>query len=263
MSDEIIPRGPVRAVGKAMELLDTLTARREGLRLQELCRLTGYPKSTVHAILSTLREYRMVEQTGDGRYRLGIRLYECGCAVASAWDVKTAARPFLEKLASLTGGGAFLSVRSEDHVISIDSCSAQTGTGLQVAAETGVPLPLHATAQGKVLLSRQSEAEVLRYVRSVGLAPYTRHTITRPELLLEDLARVREQGYAVEDGEYRVGLRAAAAPVLDSEGKLCCVIGVVGLFGRVWAEDFQAAAQATVEMASGLSRALGWKGPRA
>lgn len=251
------PKGPVLALGKAMELLELLLAQRRPMSLQEISARSGYPKSTAHALLTTLREYRMIGQDPDGRYRLGIRLYEYGCAVSAMWDARQLAHPYLEQLAQALGTGAYLAIRSGDHVLSIDSCAASSGAGLSVSVETGTPLPLHATAQGKLLLAAASEQELRRYCRQVGLQPYTRHSLTDPEALHSALAEIRARGYAVEDGEYRVGLRAVAAPVYDATGAPAYAIGVVGLFPRVQSEEFQLAVSKTVDVAARLSSALG------
>ena len=253
------PKGPVKALGKAMELLELLLRERQPMSLQTLCARSGYPKSTAHALLTTLREYEMIAQDPDGRYRLGIRLYECGCAVSALWDVRRVAHPFLEQLAQALGTGVFLAVRSGDHAVSIDACAASSGSGLQVSAETGTPLPLHATAQGKLFLAAASEQEVRRYCRLAGLRPYTRHSLSSPEELTAALAAVRQQGCAIEDGEYKVGLRAMAAPVYDADGTLSCALGAVGLFPRVQSEEFQQAVARTVDAAARLSAALGYR----
>ena len=199
----------------------------------------------------------MIGQDPDGRYRLGIRLYEYGCAVSAMWDARQLAHPYLEQLAQALGTGAYLAIRSGDHVLSIDSCAASSGAGLSVSVETGTPLPLHATAQGKLLLAAASEQELRRYCRQVGLQPYTRHSLTDPEALHSALAEIRARGYAVEDGEYRVGLRAVAAPVYDATGAPAYAMGVVGLFPRVQSEEFQLAVSKTVDAAARLSSALG------
>ena len=253
------PKGPVKALGKALELLELLLRERRPMSLQALCTRSGYPKSTAHALLTTLREYQMISQDPDGRYRLGIRLYECGCAVSAMWDVRRLAHPYLEQLAQALGTGTYLATRSGDYVISIDSCAASSGSGLQVSAETGTPLPLHATAQGKLLLAADSEPELRRYCRLVGLRPYTRHSLTEPEQLALALAEVRRQGYALEDGEYKVGLRAVAAPVYDADGALRYALGAVGLFPRVRSEEFQQAVACTTDAAARLSAALGYR----
>ncbi len=248
----------VHSVAKAMELLEALLRRRAPMSLQELSAAVGYPKSTIHALLATLREHGMVSQEADGRYTLGVRLFEYGCAVSALWDVSKIARPYLERLSEKAGGSSFLSILEGEYVISIDQCTG--GAGVQVVPEVGSRLPLHATAQGKLLLSHLSRSEARKRLLSAGMPPYTPHTISDADELLNGMQWVRERGYAVEDGEYKIGLRSVAAPVRDAAGEVRCAVGTVGLFRRVQSEEFRAAIDETMHTARALSAALGWQG---
>lgn len=247
----------VHSVAKAMELLEALLRRRAPMSLQELSTAVGYPKSTIHALLSTLREHGMVSQGADGRYALGVRLFEYGCAVSALWDVSKLARPYLEQLSERSGGSSFLSILEGDYVISIDQCTG--GAGVQVVPEVGSRLPLHATSQGKLLLSHLSRGEARKRLLNAGLQPFTPHTISDADELLNGMQWVRERGYAVEDGEYKIGLRSVSAPVRDAAGEVRCAIGTVGLFRRVQSEEFRAAIDETVRTAAALSAALGFQ----
>ena len=249
------PTGQVRSVAKAMELLELLLARRAPLTLQELSTASGYPKSTVHALLSTLRDHAMVEQRPDGKYALGIRLFECGCAVSATWDITRSARPHLEQLAAETGVSAFLSVLDGGSVLSFDQCPGSAG--MLVVPEVGYRLPLHATSQGKLLLSQFSDAEVRSRLQASGMPAFTPHTITDAERLLPALAEIRMQGYAVEDGEYKIGLRSVSAPVFDRSGRMRYAMGVVGLFRRIHSGEFENAVTQVVHHAAMLSVDLG------
>ena len=249
--------GQVRSVAKAITLLDILLERRAPMTLQELSAASGYPKSTVHAMLSTLRGSSVISQGDDGRYSLGIRLFEYGCAVSAAWDVTRVAHPYLEQLADSTGASAFLSILSGNDVISFDQCAG--GAGLQVIPETGSRLPLHATSQGKLLLAYLSGSDAAKRAREGGMRAFTPHTVTELPRLLALLQTIRSDGYAVEDGEYKIGLRSVSAPVRDSGGRVRYAMGVVGLFRHVRSVEFQNAVALTVEQAERLSRALGYQ----
>ena len=249
------PTGQVRSVAKAMELLELLLARRTPLTLQELSTASGYPKSTVHALLSTLRDHAMVEQRPDGKYALGIRLFECGCAVSATWDITRSARPHLEQLAAETGVSAFLSVLDGGSVLSFNQCPGSAV--MLVVPEVGYRLPLHATSQGKLLLSQFSDAEVRSRLQASGMPAFTPHTITDTEQLLPALAEIRMQGYAVEDGEYKIGLRSVSAPVFDRSGRMRYAMGVVGLFRRIHSGEFENAVTQVVHHAATLSVDLG------
>ena len=245
----------VHSVDKAMELLELLLHHRLPMTLQELAAASGYPKSTIHTLLATLRRHGMVRQNEDGRYALGIRLFEFGCAVTARWDITRPARPYLERLAARTGASAFIAVLEGDHAISLDQCVG--GDGLQVVPEIGSRLPLHATAQGKLFLSLLSDSDALQRVQRAGLTAYTPHTITDSGVLLHAMDRIRRDGWATEDGEYKIGLRATAAPVYDQFGQAKYALGVVGLFRRVSSGEFQDALEQTVLHARQLSQALG------
>lgn len=243
----------VHSVDKAMRLLEVLMQKRRPVSLQELSADCGYPKSTVHALLNTLRLHQAIRQEQDGRYALGVRLFELGCAVSAAWDVTRLARPYLESLSDRTGAGAFLSVWEGQNAITLDQCA---GGELLVVPETGSRLPLHATAQGKLFLSLMGDAAVRRLLPRLTLRAYTPHTLTDPRDLLPALDEIRANGYAVEDGEYRIGLRAAAAPVCDRSGRQYA-IGVIGLFRRTGSDEFRAAVDSTLQSARQLEQALG------
>lgn len=248
----ITPR-TVQSVDKAMELLEILLHYRYPMSLQELAQASGYPKSTLHTLLATLRRHEVVRQNDDGRYALGIRLFEYGCAVSGAWDISRLSRPYLERLAALSGASAFLAIMDGGNAIALDQCTA--GGGVQVVPDIGSRLPLHATSQGKLLLSRLPDSEVLKRVKD-SMQPFTPHTITEPQKLLAELEVIRAKGYAVEDGEYKIGLRSVSAPVWDRYGRPRYALGVVGLFRRVASPEFQDTIHRVTETATQLSELL-------
>ena len=135
----------IRSVDKAMVLLELLGAGRSPLTLSELEQRSGLPKSTIHGLLSTMREHHMVSQQADGRYCLGLRLFELGCAVSASWDVTGVAAPYLAKLSAVTGATAFLAVRSGGEAVTLDQSSE--GSGLRIVSEVGCRLPLCCTSQ--------------------------------------------------------------------------------------------------------------------
>lgn len=251
--------GQVKSVDKAMRLLELILAQHRPMSLLELSNASGYPKSTIHAILATLREHSMVEQRDDGKYYLGVRMFECGCAVSAEWDIARVAHPHLVQLADQTGCSTFISIMDGRESIIFDQYVPSSGFGLQILQEPGSRHPLHATAQGKLLLSSLPDNEVLKLLNTGGMQAYTRHTITESQVLLTELDAIRTQGYAVEDGEYKVGLRSIAAPVYDRNRQLKYPLGVVGLFRHVASEEFQLAIQQAVHQARQISLAIGYQ----
>ncbi|MBO4915966.1 MAG: IclR family transcriptional regulator, partial [Oscillospiraceae bacterium] len=191
----------------------------------------------------------------DGLYFLGMRLYECGRVVSAQWDISAVARPFLEQLAEQTGASAVVSYLGDGHILNLDQVAGRSG--VQVLSEVGTQLPLHATAQGKLYLSSLSDADVCSILRARGMQMFTPHTLTAQEAVLEQLAQIRQNGCAIENGEYKIGLRAVCAPVFDRDGKLRYAVGVVGLFRYINSLEFDKAITATQACAQQISSALG------
>ena len=184
-------------------------------------------------------------------------LFEYGCAVGESWSVSDLAKPHLQHLASVTGQSVFLSMLNRSEVITIEQ--VQSRAGLRVVSEVGMRLPLHCTSQGKVFLSAMADHEAKRVLSRRTLEPYTPKTLVTWEELFRVMQAARENGYAVEEGEYRFGLCSPSAPVRDSSGAVRYAVGVVGMFDSVRSPDFQRDIDLTCAAAAQISTALGYR----
>lgn len=255
-------RDRVKSLGKALRLIDIINQARTPMTLMSLSQASGYPKSTVYALLNTLRGYDCIRQESDGRYYLGTRLFEWGCGVSASWELNSVARPYLEKLAAHTDATALLSRIEGSSVVVIDQYTAMGG-GIYVTTEIGTHLPLHATSQGKLLLAAMSDASAKAFLSGAEqLEAFTPHTIVEQEQILRELGQIRSDGYAVENGEYKIGLRSVSAPVYDRRGDMGYALSVVGLFRKVRSQEFEGAVACVSAAAQQLSEAIGYRGCR-
>lgn len=244
----------IQSVAKAMKLLDLLAASANPLSLAEISSLTGWPKSTIHGLLSTMRETSVVAQDDEGRYMLGIRLFEYGCTLSNSWTIIETAKPFIQHVSYHTGEAVFLSILDRGEVITLDR--AENRIGLPMSAEMGCRLPVHCTSQGKLFLSYMTAQEQEALLGRTDLCAYTNHTITERNQLQKEFAKIRQQGYAVENGEYKVGLRSVAAPIFDMDGNVRYAIGIIGMFRQLETERFERAIQVVRETAERISASL-------
>ncbi len=244
----------IQSVAKAMKLLDILAASPAPMGLAEISSLTGWPKSTIHGLLSTMRETSVVSQDGDGRYMLGIRLFEYGCTLSSSWNIIERAKPFIQHVSYHTGETVFLSVLDQGEVITLDR--AENRIGLPTTAEMGCRLPVHCTSQGKLFLAYMSEDERQAVLDRTELCAYTQHTITDISALKKEFLKIRSQGYAVENGEYKVGFRSVAAPIFDENDRVRYAIGIIGMFRQLETERFERAIHVVRETAEKISKTL-------
>ena len=248
----------VHSVEKAIRLLDCFWEAGGSLSLSELVQRTGWAKSTVHGLLSSMTGSAVIEQDkGDGRYRLGYHLFELGSMVASRWDVVGVVRPRLEQIAETVGESAYLARLSGDELILVECVEPRNG--FRVSSEPGSRLPLHCSSQGKCILAAMPEQQAREILLRKGMSPLTPGTITTWEALAPQLALTRELGYSVERGEYRIGLQSVGAPVYTSDGKCTYAIGVVGIqsAGQLGAD--RTAINAVKQAAQAASRDLGWR----
>ena len=247
----------ILSVAKAMELLQTLSQAGKPLSLKEISEQCGYPKSTVFGLLTTMRTYDVITQDAEGKYTLGLRLFEYGRQVERSWDISLVAHPYMERLCQQTGASVMLSICEGGSVITLDQVEARDK--LRIVSDVGSRLPIYCTSQGKVFLAHRPPQEVEKLLRRQSMTPFTPHTIIDPAALMQEIRLCRANGYAIENGEYKIGLRSISSPVYTVEGEVRYTIGVIGMFRSTHSDEFYAAVEQVCATASMLSAALGYR----
>src|SRR4028118_1761663 len=199
----------VQSVDRAISVLEILAHEGEA-GVTEIAAELGVHKSTAFRLVSSLEQRGLVEQHVDrGKYRLGVGILRLAGATTARLDLVQESRALCRALALQTGETVNLAVLSDGAALYVDEVAGSSA--LQPHNWVGQRIPLHATSNGKVLLSAMSDAEAARIV---GRSPrtYTEHTVPTTSALVRQLAGVRENGYAVAVDELEVGLTAVAAP---------------------------------------------------
>ena len=238
----------ILSVAKAMELLQALSQAGRPLSLTELTERCGYPKSTVFGLLTTMRAYDVITQTPDGKYALGLRLFEYGRQVERTWDISLVARPYMEHLSQSTGASVMLSICEGGSVITLDQVEARDK--LRIVSDAGARLPIYCTSQG---------AEAEKLLRRQSMTQFTPHTITDVGALMREVDTCRENGFAIENGEYKIGLRSISAPVYTVERTVRYTVGVIGMFRSAHSDEFRDAVEQVCATAAMISAALGYR----
>ncbi len=246
----------VQSVDRALSILGIL-ARLGEVGVTEIAAELGVHKSTAFRLMSTLERHDLVEQAGDrGKYRLGVGLLRLAGATTARLDVVQEARPLCRKLAADTGETINIAVLSDRSALYLDQASG--GSALQSHNWVGQHIPLHATSNGKVLLSDLPAAEVNRRVGA--LSAYTPETITSRRRLRQELEEVRERGYAVAVDELEIGLTALAAPIRNAHGDVIASMSVSGPTFRLGKGRAEELVPVLVAAADEVSRRLGQGG---
>ncbi len=214
----------VQSVDRAVTILELL-ALHGAAGITQLARELGVHKSTASRLVSALERRRLVEQVEErGRYRLGVGVLKLAGATNARLDLVQEARPVVRRLASETGETVNLAVLSGGAALYVDQVSG--GSSLSSYNWVGQHIPLHATSNGKVLVSELPLDELGRLLGE--LVRYTQATITDRAVLDAQLTEVRERGWGLAVDELDVGLTAVAAPVRDAHGDVVASVSVSG-----------------------------------
>jgi len=190
----------VKTVAKVLDLIDHVAAARRPVTVSELAAATGFNISTAHRLMQTLVRRNYIEQDASSRaYSLGSRLLELGIAYAGNLDLIGAARPRIEALRDRAGETVHLAILADRDVVEI--CAASGRQAVTVSRGAGRRDPAHCTATGKILLAALPDADVERFLAQGPLRPATRRSICDADELRAELARTRENGFALDDEE--------------------------------------------------------------
>jgi DNA-binding IclR family transcriptional regulator len=249
------------AVDRAMNLLELLATMPDGLTLSEISRKLHIPKSTTHYLIYTLTSRGYLQRTSNGHYALGLRFADLANASVSAEiNLSKLAAPTLRQIAARSNLTATMSVlRGAEAVIISRSRSFQdTGGGAWV----GHHLDVHCTAQGKALIASLPEDELNRLIGARELSHYTPKTIYSVTALKAHLSSIRVTGFATNDEEQVLGIRAVAAPVVDGLGTVIASVSVRGSTEEISTSRFPELGKEMIRAARYLSlQVSGYKQP--
>jgi DNA-binding IclR family transcriptional regulator len=253
-NSEAAPSG-VQSVERALTILEILArAGEEGVTA--IATEIGVHKSTAFRLVSALENAGLVEQAGDrGKYRLGMGILRLAGATTARLDVVQEARPICRRLASTTGETVNIAVLSGHSALYVDQVAG--ASSLQAHNWVGQHIPLHATSNGKVLLSELGPDELNETLGA--LAAYTDATITTKKQLRREIEEVRAAGYAVAIDELEVGLTAVAAPIRNAHGDIVASLSLSGPTFRLDKERVAEVLPDLVAAAGEISHRLGWQ----
>lgn len=193
-------------------MLDLLA--REPRTFSELSRMTGVPKSSLHTIVSTLAQTRLIERQNH-RLFMGFRTFVLGSGYRRLISTQEAFREVAQALSRELGETMHLGVRDGNEIIHVANVEGRKA--IRYVAREGEKLPANATALGKVLLAYLPQQKV-RALFPEGLPRLTPLTVASWPRFMRQLQEIRHRGYAVDLGEVDVELRCVAVPIVSADG---------------------------------------------
>jgi DNA-binding IclR family transcriptional regulator len=245
----------VRAVDRAIAILQCFTAGQPAMSVIEIQKRVGLSRPTLYRLLHTLVAREMIRAEGDPqRFMLAHGVMQLSHVWLNGLDVVAVARPILEGLRDLTGETAALFRLQNDRSICILECESRHV--LSISRGVGHSLKIDQGSTGKAMLAFMEPERQAEFLSSLSAnAARTR--------LEQALKAARRDGYATSHGEIFVGAVAVSAPYYDHRGS---VVGSVGLYGpdaRIDDAKFLQYSKLVREAGQKISTLLGFQPPKA
>lgn len=228
-------RYQVRAVERALELLEAFSIPEPEFSLTELSDRLGLNASTVFRLLATLQGRGYVEHSSEnGRYRLGSACLRLGSVYLAQADLRRRLTPLLAALRDECRETVHLATLGRDRmeVVYLEKLDGLLPIGL-MGSRVGGRSPAYCTGLGKAMLAYEPPEAVQAFYQTRGLEAYTPQTVTNLEVLSRELAEVRRQGYALDKAEHEPDVKCVAVPVWDHRHEVVGAISVAGPAERI------------------------------
>jgi IclR family KDG regulon transcriptional repressor len=248
----------IKSLQRAINILDLFDEQMVDLGITEIAEILGLHKSTAAGLVYTLEHNGYLDQDPETRkYHLGFKLVERASTLLDQIDVRQVALPYLQELRAWCGESVNLAVLDGGEIVYIERLTTTQSLGMR--AKVGYRAPVHCTALGKAILSGISLKEVEELIAQRNLLAATPHTITDSAQLLQELDRVRGQGFAVDNEENEIGVRCVAAPIFDHSRRPAAAVSVSSPVLRFPLSEVPRYGQKVMEAANLISARLGFR----
>lgn len=251
------PNQLIKSLDRALDILELIVDRENGMGVTEISRELEIHKSTVYRLLDTLKFRGFLEKNEDNhKYIAGIKLFELSSKVLNDIDSRVRVRPYLEELMQKTEETIHLGILDAGEVIYLDKVES-TAT-IRMYSQVGKRVPAHSTSLGKAIMAHLSEERVKEILKEKGMEKNTKNTITEVDKFLDHLEKVRNQGYAVDDEEQEEDIRCIAGPIFNHQGNVVAAFSISAPMTRMTEPRMNELAELVVEYSQKMSRSLGY-----
>lgn len=248
-----------QSVEKVFQIIEMMAQSREPLRLQDISLKVEMPASTTLRFINTLMTCGYANQNPNTlRYSLSLKFMHIGSLVSSQMSIRDIAHPYLVELSRKCDESVCLAIEQDKEIVYIDVIDGPDGM-LKITQRIGKVAPIHSTGIGKLMLLNYDSKQINQIIAVKDLKALTPNTITSKEELLKELAKVKMQGYALDDEECELGARCLSAGIKDYTGKYVAGISVSGPISRMTMDYIETIKNIVIETADRVSELLAYK----
>ena len=222
-TDSPAGRDLVGGLEKGLKVIESFDQERSRLSIAEVAEATGLTRAAARRYLITLTHLGYMRHENK-LFSLTPAVLRLGQSYLHSARLPRIAQPLLYRLAYSLGEAASVGVLDDDQLVCVAAVSA--GQLVSATLQPGTRVPAYCTANGRMLLASLPQESIERFLERAMPEPITRHTIVDKERLALEIARAREQGYALVDQELELGLRTIAVPVRNFRGDVVAAMNV-------------------------------------
>ncbi len=250
----------VQSVDRAIGVLKTVAAG-DGLTLTDIAKAATQSPSTVYRILITLHRRGMLEfDDATQLWYIGLEAFCIGRTFLGRTSIVEQSRTVMQDVMTKTGETTNLAIVDGDEVVFVSQ--VETNELICAFFRSASRGPVHASGIGKAILAFFPKAQVDTTLRQTKLVAYTDRTITEKPNLLEELAKIRERGWSVDDEENTTGMRCIAAPIFNEYRAAIAGISLSGPSFRVTPQRDDELGQLISDAAREITKAIGGRLPK-
>jgi len=213
------PEYRVEALAKGLRILSLFDEQRPSWRVTDLAAAAGLPMPTVYRVVMTLTAEGYLDHLPNGDYRPGVKTLTLGTAALRSLDLVGLATPKLQRLGEATGETVNLAVLTGDRVLYL--VRLRNSDLVTANIQVGSTLPAVTTSIGKLLLAHLDEADLHERITAESFASqHGPNAKVSLDELHDELVKIREQGWALQDEELAYGLRSVAGPITGKDGRV-------------------------------------------
>lgn len=254
----MVQKERVQSVERALNILE-IVAEHDGVSLTEISKTANLNKATVHRLLSTLTSLGYVQQNEKtGYYELTFKLFQLGNRKVEQIDSFKIARSYISELSNQIGETVHLVVEDNKEVVYIDKFEP-SNVLFRMHSRVGTRAPMYCTAVGKALLAHYTDEIIKEVWERTEIKPITPKTITDFESFMEEIARIRSNGYAVDNEENEMGIYCIASVFYNHKGDVEGAFSISIPMSRFTEKDPNFYIEKSLQYSAKISQALGYR----
>ncbi|MGE5398558.1 MAG: IclR family transcriptional regulator [Chitinophagales bacterium] len=246
----------IQSVDRALTILCFFDHHVQELGITEIGQLMNLSKSTVYGLVKTLEAKGfLVQNQENGKYRLGLKVYELGMAYSASVELKMAAKESAEMLSTKYQESVHVAILAGNTAVFV--MRNEPRESIYTFPRLGASVPAYITAVGKVLMAYLPEDELAKHL-SDNMVAYTRNTITDKEKFKEEMAVIKSRGYAIDREEAVSVISCIAAPIRDQSKRVVAAISLSGETDKILGPEKESIIKDIIGAAGQVSKLLGY-----